>query len=384
MDINPALRRLFSFIRTGVVILSALPASNLAPVTLAAESKSPLDRLVLINGDQLTGQFERMDGSTVYFKTEGLGEVKATWGKIRELHSVRILAVIEKPEKGTGDLSKARVSWGPVDVKDQILLVHTTSGTESIPVKKVGYIIDKANYDAGITKLGWLHGWTGTITAGASNVTATQNVNTYNTGISFVRSVPKAPWLNPEDRTKLDFSSTYGSISQPNTPAIETNIYHGDAEQDKYFSRDFYALAHAIFDHNSTQGLDLQQVYGGGVGYTLIRSLKQQLDFTATLDYTKQQFQTASSNQNLVGMTFGDSYSYKFPFKMVFTESAYIMPEWNNMNAYSANFSTGLMIPMFKKLSFSIQVIDSYLNDPMPGFDRNSLQINSGITYSLG
>ena len=47
------------------------------------------------------------------------------------------------------------------------------TGTERIPVKEIGYIVDTATYDSSITQLGWLNGWTGSITAGASNVTST-------------------------------------------------------------------------------------------------------------------------------------------------------------------------------------------------------------------
>ena len=105
MDINPAFRRLCFIIGTWFLILAGLPVPNLPPLSFAAEIKTPPDTLILINGDQLTGQLERMDGATVFFKTDSVGKVKTTWDKVRELHSVRIFAVIEKPGKGTSDLS---------------------------------------------------------------------------------------------------------------------------------------------------------------------------------------------------------------------------------------------------------------------------------------
>ncbi len=40
-------------------------------------------------------------------------------------------------------------------------------------------------------------------------------------------------------------------------------------------------------------------------------------------------------------------------------------------------------MPVYKKLGFSIEVIDSYLNDPAPGFNSNSLQVNTGLTDML-
>ena len=372
------------FFRVCVGLLIAFGGTGFLSAAHAAENTLLSDTLILDNGDRLTGQLEKMDGATVFFKTDGLGEVKASWTKVRELHTKRIYSVITVQDKKTKDFSKSPVPAGPIDVTDNILVIHTNTGEQRIPVKDIAFIVDKSTYDSNISKLGFFNGWSGSITAGASIVQATQTVNTYNTGISLVRSVPKAPWLNTSDRTILNFNSTYGSISQPNTPTIETSIYHGDAEQDKYLSQNFYLLGQAIIDHNSTQGLNLQQVYGGGLGYTVFKYPNQQLNITLTVDYTKQEFLIASSNKNLVGNTIGETYFYKFTPGMIWNESFYVMPEWNDMNAYSGNLTTGLVIPMFHKLGFSIQVIDSYLNDPMPGFDRNSLQINAGITYSLG
>ena len=372
------------FFRVSVCLLIVLWGTGFLSTVQAAEKTLLSDILILDNGDRLTGQFERMDGTTLFFKSDGLGEVKASWNKVRELHTKRVYSVITVQNKKTKDLSKSPAPAGRIDVADNILVIHTKTGEQRIPVKDVDFIVDKATYDSNISTQGFLHGWSGSITAGGSIVQATQTINTYNTGISLVRSVPKAPWLNTSDRTILDFNSTYGSISQPNTPTIETSIYHGDAEQDKYLSQNFYLLGQAIIDHNSTQGLNLQQVYGGGLGYTVFKYPNQQLNITLTVDYTKQEFLIASSNKNLVGNTIGETYFYKFTPGMIWNESFYVMPEWNDMNAYSGNFTTGLVIPMFHKLGFSIQVIDSYLNDPMPGFDRNSLQINAGITYSLG
>jgi hypothetical protein len=214
-------------------------------------------------------------------------------------------------------------------------------------------------------------------------VHSTQDETTYNAAIALTRSTPTVAWLPPDSRTQIAFTSTYGKITQPNTPTVKTNIFHALAEQDKYFSARFYVLAHMLFDHNYAQGLDLQQTYGAGFGFSAIKQPQQTLDVTATVDYTRQQFQTANSNQNLIGSTFADNYMYKLPRSILLTETASISPEWNNTDAYSANASVGLALPVLKKFSFSVQAMDSYLNNPPPGFKANSIQFNTGISYTL-
>jgi hypothetical protein len=53
------------------------------------------------------------------------------------------------------------------------------------------------------------------------------------------------------------------------------------------------------------------------------------------------------------------------------------------MRDYSAAFSTVLTLPVYKRLGASTGVIDSFLNDPPPGFRKNSFQFTLGATYSL-
>ena len=42
---------------------------------------------------------------------------------------------------------------------------------------------------------------------------------------------------------------------------MKTSIYHADAERDEYFSPAVFAFGQAQYDHNFSQGLDLQQTY---------------------------------------------------------------------------------------------------------------------------
>jgi len=66
-----------------------------------------------------------------------------------------------------------------------------------------------------------------------------------------------------------------------------------------------------------------------------------------------------------------------------FIEQLAITPAWNNTSAYSATGSAGIMMPLYKRLSFSLNTIDTFLNNPPPGFKKNSFQLTTGLTYTL-
>jgi hypothetical protein len=54
--------------------------------------------------------------------------------------------------------------------------------------------------------------------------------------------------------------------------STKSSILHVGAERDQYVSSRAYYLGMVSFDHNYSQSLDLQQIYGGGVGYTAMKS----------------------------------------------------------------------------------------------------------------
>ena len=189
--------------------------------------------------------------------------------------------------------------------------------------------------------------------------------------------------MTTRSRTSLDFSNSYGKLTQPGQPDAKTNIYHADAEQDEYLSERLYALGHVSFDHSFAQGLDLQSLFGGGLGFTVKKDKVQELDIKADLHYEKQQFADSTLNVNLVGSEFAENYMRKLSHSMVVTQGVLYDASWNNTHAYSAQGFIGLAAPFSKKFSLAINLMDGFLNNPPPGFKKNSLQFTTGLTYTI-
>lgn len=337
-----------------------------------------VDIVTFVNGEQMSGQLVKVDGSKVSFKSDMLGDITFDWKNVKELKTAKPFAVISKGTK----LNKhaVRVPQGTLDMADGKIVV----GGASMPASDVGNVVDQPSFDKAMSHhQGWLDGWVGAVTAGVSLVEATQKNQNITTGITLVRTVPNVDWMSTRSRTTLDFSNSYGKVTQPGTPEVKTNIYHADAEQDEYLSERIYGFGHLSFDHNFSQGLDLQSLYGGGLGYTVLKDKIQELDVKADLHFEKQQFFLSSLNQNLVGSEFAEAYLRKLPRKMVFNEGFLYDASWNNTNAYSWQASAGIAAPISKNFSFAINLLDSYLNNPPPTFKKNSFQFTTGITYTI-
>jgi len=190
-------------------------------------------------------------------------------------------------------------------------------------------------------------------------------------------------WLPPGNRTLVVFNDSYGTVSQPNTPTEKTSIFHAGGERDQYFSSSVYAFGTTSFDHNYSQDLDLQQLYGGGIGWTIVKHPKQMFDIKASIDYERQSFQLASQDHDLANSVFTEEYTRTFAHGLALHELGSVSPAWTDETAYSAYASVGLILPVYKRFGVNVNAIESFLNDPPPMFRKNSVQITTGITYTL-
>lgn len=358
------------------------------------------DTLVLSNGDTLHGKLVKEVAGKVTFHTDALGDVDIPWEKIKELHATGSYGVLEKGVKLKGRRNQGQLPMGTIDVANQEVTVRPANAAAPappIPAKDAEFIIDQKTLDTQMHhEPGFLTGWNGGATAGATLVTATQNQYTVSGALNLVRAVPSVTWLNPRSRTSADFTGSFGKITQPAytvggvfTPATttKTTIYHLDAEQDEYLSSRLFALVQTSFDHNFAQNLQLQQIYGGGLGYTLFSTPQQEADVKATIQYEKQQFIIAppGSNLNLIGSTFSADYSLKTKL-FTYTQDVAFIPAYNVPRAYSASETDTLAFPTYKNFAFSVGTIDTYLNDPpasVPPTKRNSFQFTMGLTYAF-
>jgi hypothetical protein len=413
---------------------AAKPAPVAKPAAKKPEVSKPApDVLVFMNGDRLSGKFLRVVAGTVSFHSDVLGDINVTWDKVREMRSSQKFVVLES-NPGVHRQKVKQVPEGEISVSNQNLKVqgegsataaqtspqtppsaHTppveteaaktapagsapTGSVASIPIKNAQYVLDETTYEKQLREEpNILTGWNGSATLGVTIVQATDPQYTYTSAVTLVRTVPTVTWLQTRNRTTTDFSSSYGEITSPAytsggvfTPETITksSIFHAGEERDQYLAPRIYALAQTAFDHNFAQGLDLQEIYGGGIGWTAIKKPKQQLDLKATLQYEKQEFISAASgtNENLVGSTIASTYVLKLPKGLIFNQQISYIPAYNVTRAYSANETNSLVFPLYKKLSFTVSTIDSYLNDPPPAeppTKLNSFQFTTGITYSF-
>jgi hypothetical protein len=321
--------------------------------------------------------------------------------KVKELRSSSNFVVLKKDEKITKTPKPAET----ISVADGEVKTETPSGQpETIASKDVGYIVDGQTYNKELTgHPGIFSGWDGSVTGGATVLQSSSYGQTFTAGVALVRAIPSVAYLPLRTRTTFNLLETYGKLTQPvipnptNLPAAvaKTSIFHTDFEHDKYLTPRFYMLGGLSYDHNFAQGVDLQQIYGVGAGYTILLDAVQQLDAKADIHYSQLKYITppqppppaeqipTTPDLNLVGSTFGEAYKRTLPGKVLLTQSATFIQSWNNTDAWSSIGALGLALPVYHRFSLSVNLLDNYLNLPSPGFNKNSLQFVTGVTYTL-
>jgi hypothetical protein len=376
------------------VLAAVLPAAAFSPQAFSqAAGTDPkpaptADVLVLANGDHLTGKLLREADGTVTFHSDMAGDLSFTWDKIKFIRTTQKFAVIEQGQHISRKTPDSNVAQGTIAIQGDTIQV---AGKE-IPEKNAQYVVDQDSYIKQVRgNHGWGYGWGGSLTAGAADVQATQNSRTFTGAGTFVRTIPGVSWMDPRNRTTADFTAAYGSLSQSGAATTKTNILHADAEHDWFLSPRLYALVDTSFDHNYSQGLNLQQIYGGGLGFVLIKTPRQELDLKGDIHYERQNFgftpgivpPTVTPNKNLIGADIGDTYMAKLAHGLVFNQGLLVTPAFNTPKAYSALATAGLTFPVYKRLGFSLSALDDFLNDPAFGSKKNSFQFSAGLTYTL-
>lgn len=373
--------------------LPQLVPGQTPPAKPEAKPAPAPDVLVLNDGETLMGHFVSSSGGSLTFHSDMLGDVKTDWAKVKELRAAGRYAVIGKNVHINRHTDEKGIPKGAIAEADRKLTVTPAAPAqpETVPVPDAAHVVNATDLDNAIYhEPGFFHAWRGSVAAGAALVEATQHSRTLTGSFNLVRAIPTENWIDARDRTVLNFHVADGLVSQPGTPDIKTDIVHFDAERDEYFTASrAYLFGQAAFDHNYSQGLSLQQTYGGGVGSTVIKKAGETLDLKVSASYVREAFLSstaaATPNQNLLGTVITENYAKKFGKNkgMTFLQQLSATPTWNNLHASMSAAGASLNIPIYKRLGFTIGANDSFLNNPPVGFRKNSFQFTTGLTYAV-
>lgn len=347
----------------------------LASLLLCAAVGLRADTLTFSNGDQLTGTLVRADAKACIFKSDMSGTVTVPWANVKELRTLTPFVVVGKDgavRRGALVGNGSMIAIGSPVAPHPLFIVP----------REIVMVVDPKTYADGVTAHPALwQSWRGQVSGGFSRVSATQSSTSYTVGIDLERPVPTLAWLPQQSNTLFQLQGAAGQLSQSGQPTVRTSIFTTSLEQDQNLNARLFVFGNAQLDHNLAQGLELQQGYGGGLGWKLIDSAATQLALRADLHWTRQRFLSGEVG-SFMASSFTESLRQNLG-KLIWTQNLSLTPSYTNGAAYQMSGLSSWAVPVYHALSLNFTVVDSYLNNPQPGFLKNSLQFSTGVQYSL-
>ena len=366
-------------------MLSAWIACAAAQAPPSPTAPAGQDVIVFTDGTKLIGELKSATGANLVFASNMGFEVVVGWPKVKELHSNKKFAAIPKDIVFRDSLDTGKVARGTIDLENQNLAMKEgpAAAPQTVPLSSVKTVIPDAAFERGMQKQSFSKGWMGGADLNIGLTRATSKITVINTGFNLSRSSPSQGWLETKNRTSISFFSSYNNTTSAYAPEDKVTVYHGDLVQDRFLTKRVFAFVGATFDHNSNQGLDFLQAYGGGIGAILYKSERSEFEMRAGVGFMDQHYEDPINNRRLVGSRFGQSYSHTFRNGINIFEQAGVRPAWNDMKYFFGGYNASLSVPIYRRLSLNVSSFDNFLYTPSPFRKKNVLQVAFGIHYSI-
>jgi putative salt-induced outer membrane protein YdiY len=343
---------------------------RLATAAMAILLSSPVfaDQIVMKNGDRLTGTIKKSDDKNVVIKTDYAGEVTVQWSAVQEMNSAQPLHV---------GLKSGQTLVGPVTSADGNLAVATKSGKVEAPKDSVAVIRNDAEqtaYDKSLNP-GWGEGWSGGANVGFALTRG--NSQTKNFALAF-----NADRKTLHDKLSLYANSVFASNDAPGaTPHTSADAKQGGIRYDHDITPRLFEFVSGDFQSDALQTLNLRSVFGGGLGFHVIKREATTLDLLAGANYTHESYDAFS--RNLAAITVGDEFTHKLHKSTLLTQTFYFYPDLSQTGEYRGTFNFGTVTKISKWLGWQNSFGDIYVSNPPLGKKKNDILLTTGLNVSF-
>jgi putative salt-induced outer membrane protein YdiY len=342
------------------------------------------DQIVLKNGDRLTGTVVKSDAKELVLKTEFAGDVTIQFPAIQEIKTDQQLHVETKSgQKAVGAVSTAD---GKLEVATK------TSGTVAVPKEEVVVLRNDAEQVAFDKAMhpGLLEGWNGGFNLGFGLTRG--NSATKNLGLSF-----KAVRTGHRDKLSIYENTVYTTNDAAGaSPNVTADVKQGGVRYDRDLTARVFAFVNADFMSDGLQGLNIRSVFGGGLGYHLIKGERTSLDILGGANYTHENYtasfvppptppapQTYTVTHNLAAIQVGDEFMHKLGKGTVITQNLYFFPNLSQTGEYRAVFNFGTVTKINKWFGWQNSFGDIFVSNPPTGKRQNDLFYTTGLNFSF-
>ena len=311
------------------------------------------DKIVLENGDTLTGTVEKVVDGKLTFKTEYSGPIEIQVGKIKQIFTDNPVEVHLK----SGEILKGKLKTmedGKLAVEPSAERQATTTELQSMasinPPPKPK--------------------WNGSLTVGATAQSGNTNLKTVSIGAGFHRRTD-------DDRFTASYLFNYAEEDH----AMTARNHYGAGEYDYFFTKKWYGLLAVELFNDTFQDLNLRTTAGVGAGYQVWEDPIKALAFTAGISYVNENYKDAEDKDWVAGRL-GADFRYNILNFVTFTEKALLYPPLESGEAYLFRNDAALIKPLGSRWALKLQNIFQRNSKPAPGFDKDDVTWILGLQFA--
>ena len=345
----------------------------LALVVLCMASFSRAEKLQLKDGTVLTGDFQRLVGGNIVFKTKSVGNLTIPINAIADFTSgSNVVIVLKSGKRMDGIFSVTEAgAWQ----------LQSDTGTTTLQAGDVLAVYPFTVYmkenPAGAHQI-W-QDWKGEGALGYVLQQSSQKSRSLSINFASNRIEPTLTGLPPRRATHFGFNMAFATVTQSGL-TTKANTLTSLLRQDFFIggSARNYLFAQGQWDHIQPQELRLRQTYGGGMGRDVIRQPHFTLSLQGGLTYVRTSFETGELRNEMEALA-GERVALTLLKHLIISHGFDVYPSLTSVGDYRFNSLTALDAPISDRLSFNISVNDQFLSRPVPGTQRNVLILSTGL-----
>jgi putative salt-induced outer membrane protein YdiY len=322
------------------------------------------DRIVMKNGDRVTGSIIKKTGNDLTIKTEKFGVVTTTWDQVESVKSDKPVNLV---------LQDGRTVQGTLATVDAKVEVVAKEKTVRVAPADIATIRDAAEQQAYERKLhpGWGELWAGTVAVGLAGTSGNAKTLTFTTGVDAAR-------VTNTDKTSLYFNIIKASAQVNGKSASTAQAVRGGLAYDHNVNPRLFVNVFNDYEYDRFQDLDLRFVLGGGLGFHAVKTERSRLDLLGGADFNRSSFSTPSTRKS-AELYWGNEYSLKLNAATSLVQSFRMFNDLSNTGDYRMNFDIGASTKLSKWLNWNVSLSDRYLNNPATGRKANDLLYTTGL-----
>jgi len=350
---------------------------SLSVLLVALPLRTGAETATLSNGDRITGGLADSDGKTLTLQTAYAGDVKIQWSAIKDLTTTKPIYVTTSDKKTIS---------GSVAPNGPNLTVHTATGqTLELAMADVVAIRSEEGQTAYDKSLhpSWDRNWKGSATVGLSLARGNSDTTNFDTAFTADRKT-----LN--DHIGIYESSLYSTNGLPGG-GVTANAILGGVRYDHNITEKLFAFVSADFTHDELQGLNIREIYSGGLGWHVINTSTTTFDVLGGINYTHESYGATPTTptaptvtRNLPGITAGEELVHKFSGVTTLTENFYFYPDLSDLSQYRFALDANAVTKISKWFGWTVSVSDRYVtNPPIPNTKSNDVILSTGLNIAF-